>query len=478
MGNIVSSNSNNSNIEQPNRRKPRIFGEKENNEPRSLIKFKQEDQSDAESEIVPIQIPEISHEMTPQKQEDIYKVIIPSPRSDLGSEIEQLWNKAVQEQSCQLAKKIITTYLEDGTMYNGEWFKGTMHGNGTLSREGLLLYEGEWKLGKKSGNGVEYYTRRTYDKIIPACQISDKQYWKVYNGTFEDDKIHGEGILELINGSCVFGEFANGQLHGQLTYECIISKQIVKGIWNQGYLYRFSSQTKCLYKILNVSTDASQEDIKASFFELAKKYHPDSNPETSIDPEKFREIQSAYSTLSNPEKRKYYDQENGIIGQSFQGNPTFGEQEDVYQKWARVNREHIKQNEAEYSDYFEKQYFRNPDYFKHKVDEDSPWNMSYNLYKKHYEIKKQKSEYVLHVPTQTTSYWEKKSDFQERTIEQKVEDLKKGKSLFIGLFVTMIIGGIYYVYQDQNQNKQRVSQTSKVKEGSGYKVKALPLNIA
>lgn len=68
-----------------------------------------------------------------------------------------------------MAKKIITTYLEDGTMYNGEWFKGTMHGNGTLSREGLLLYEGEWKLGKKSGNGVEYYTRRTYDKIIPAC---------------------------------------------------------------------------------------------------------------------------------------------------------------------------------------------------------------------------------------------------------------------------------------------------------------------
>ena len=60
--------------------------------------------------------------------------------------------------------------------------------------------------------------------MITACQISDKQYWNVYNGTFEDDKIHGEGILELINGSCVFGEFANGQLHGQLTYECIISK--------------------------------------------------------------------------------------------------------------------------------------------------------------------------------------------------------------------------------------------------------------
>jgi molecular chaperone DnaJ len=58
---------------------------------------------------------------------------------------------------------------------------------------------------------------------------------------------------------------------------------------------------------LNVSTDATLDEIKASFFELAKKYHPDSNPETSVDPEKFREIQNAYQTLSNPEKRKFYD---------------------------------------------------------------------------------------------------------------------------------------------------------------------------
>lgn len=40
-------------------------------------------------------------------------------------------------------------------------------------------------------------------------------------------------------------------------------------------------------------------------------------------------------------------------------------------------------NLAKYTDYFDKQYFENKDYFKRKLDEDSHWNMSFNLYKKH-----------------------------------------------------------------------------------------------
>lgn len=67
----------------------------------------------------------------------------------------------------------------------------------------------------------------------------------------------------------------------------------------------------------------------------------------------------------------------------------------------------------EYSEYFKKQYFENPDYFKRKVDEDSPWNMSYTLYKKHYDIKKEKAEYVFHVPTANVAYWERKVDMKE-----------------------------------------------------------------
>lgn len=54
------------------------------------------------------------------------------------------------------------------------------------------------------------------------------------------------------------------------------------------HLFRFSTNKQCYYKLLNVSTDATNDDIKSSFFDMAKRYHPDMNPHTSVDPEKFR----------------------------------------------------------------------------------------------------------------------------------------------------------------------------------------------
>uniref|UniRef100_A0A8R1DQQ1 DnaJ homolog subfamily A member 2 n=1 Tax=Caenorhabditis japonica TaxID=281687 RepID=A0A8R1DQQ1_CAEJA len=59
-----------------------------------------------------------------------------------------------------------------------------------------------------------------------------------------------------------------------------------------------------LYATLNVKPDASQGDIKKSYFKLAKEYHPDKNPEHG---DKFKEISFAYEILSNPEKRRVYD---------------------------------------------------------------------------------------------------------------------------------------------------------------------------
>jgi len=60
------------------------------------------------------------------------------------------------------------------------------------------------------------------------------------------------------------------------------------------------------YKILNVKTDASLLEIKKAYYKLAKKYHPDVND--SHDAEAiFKIITIAYKTLSNPQKRKYYD---------------------------------------------------------------------------------------------------------------------------------------------------------------------------
>lgn len=64
---------------------------------------------------------------------------------------------------------------------------------------------------------------------------------------------------------------------------------------------------KDYYETLGVSKDATDEDIKRSFRKLAKQYHPDVNKEPGAE-EKFKEIGEAYSVLSDPNKRKQYDQ--------------------------------------------------------------------------------------------------------------------------------------------------------------------------
>ncbi|NCU41325.1 MAG: molecular chaperone DnaJ [Candidatus Moranbacteria bacterium] len=66
------------------------------------------------------------------------------------------------------------------------------------------------------------------------------------------------------------------------------------------------------YDILGVSKDASQEEIKRAYRKLAHTYHPD---KSTGDAEKFKKINSAYQTLSNPEKRAQYDR----FGSSFEG---------------------------------------------------------------------------------------------------------------------------------------------------------------
>src|ERR687886_678643 len=68
------------------------------------------------------------------------------------------------------------------------------------------------------------------------------------------------------------------------------------------------------YKTLGVDKKASDEEIKRAYRKLARQYHPDRNPNDPQAEERFKEIQAAYSLLSDPEKRKQYDAGGGIFG--------------------------------------------------------------------------------------------------------------------------------------------------------------------
>ena len=61
------------------------------------------------------------------------------------------------------------------------------------------------------------------------------------------------------------------------------------------------------YKILGVDKQASLEEIKKKYKQLALKYHPDRNKGSKEAEEKFKSINEAYAVLSDPEKRKQYD---------------------------------------------------------------------------------------------------------------------------------------------------------------------------
>ena len=85
------------------------------------------------------------------------------------------------------------------------------------------------------------------------------------------------------------------------------------------------------YEVLGLSKGAEDKEIKRAYRKLAKKYHPDTNPGDKEAEKKFKEVTEAYSVLSDPEKKKLYDQfghaafdQSGAAGSGYGNTGTGG----------------------------------------------------------------------------------------------------------------------------------------------------------
>lgn len=88
---------------------------------------------------------------------------------------------------------------------------------------------------------------------------------------------------------------------------------------------------KNYYNILGVKENATEDQIKTVYRRLAKKYHPDRNPNDKLAEERFKQISEAYNTLVDPQKRKQYDSIKDQANYSF----STGDFSDIFKKGAR-----------------------------------------------------------------------------------------------------------------------------------------------
>ncbi len=104
------------------------------------------------------------------------------------------------------------------------------------------------------------------------------------------------------------------------------------------------------YKVLGVSEKATGKEIKSAYRKLARKYHPDLNPDNPEAERKFKQVNEAHEVLSDPEKRKKYDQ----YGKDWQHAEEFEKARKARQKQGDYGQYTYSSGaESDFSDFFE-----------------------------------------------------------------------------------------------------------------------------
>jgi hypothetical protein len=96
---------------------------------------------------------------------------------------------------------ILIEYEPDGTYtrYEGEFLNNMKHGNGKIQMSNGTTYEGEWDNNAMSGQGKIVFTN---------------SFYRDYKGEFINGQMHGDGVMHMTNGDKYEGQWNNGEMHG------------------------------------------------------------------------------------------------------------------------------------------------------------------------------------------------------------------------------------------------------------------------
>jgi len=103
------------------------------------------------------------------------------------------------------------------------------------------------------------------------------------------------------------------------------------------------------YKILEIDKNASEDEVKKAYRKLARKLHPDLNPNDKEAHKKFQQINEANEVISDPEKRKKYDQ----YGKDWQHADQFEQQRKSQQASGQAGQQHFSGDDGDFSSFFE-----------------------------------------------------------------------------------------------------------------------------